>query len=548
MHFQLTNQPSVQCLWVDGVDGVRIGYLNLGSVKGCSTPRIAPCGGDNQSHLWGNGGDGPVRIGTTSRFELDHCYCRVTGDYADTFLFTASGFSDSGYDGSLIHDNEIWIPGGVSAAGPDVFQAGGSGFSIYSNTVGCYYSPTYNSDGCTAQHSDFLQCLVGSYIKVYANDIMDIGNSACESGPLYGDINHVLIYNNVVSCTWPRAAEMRGFEFLTYDHTVRVNSSGQLYNDKPSHNRDIHICNNTFMNFNYNVYGNGGWHQPIAMIRLDGFPVGSANYPGFIGCSVENNLAFNYAKTVAAAYSVEPSVAQTNNFVINDNVKSYLVHYSGMVSNQAPDARLTALGASLLRFGKREPFFSTDKDGIARPIGSAWVVGAFESGAANTNPVVSVYPSSLDFGFVAVGTNKDLTVTVGNVGGGILSGTAIVGDPFVIVSGGVYSLRSNQSQSVIIRYQPKTSGTYNTNVIFNGGGGKVAPVKGVAHLTLPTSTAVAAADVNCAPVENSKGIVSQSVDSGVADRKCASDGWVKTARGEATERLTRRGSCGGCLA
>jgi hypothetical protein len=98
--------------------------------------------------------------------------------------------------------------------------------------------------------------------------------------------------------------------------------------------------------------------------------------------------------------------------------------------------------------------------------------------ASKTSPVISILTSSLDFGTVAPNTSNDLTLTLRNIGNGILAGVATAASPFSIVSGGSYSLGTNQSQIVTVRYTPLGSGVHSGTVTFTGGGGAFASVSG----------------------------------------------------------------------
>src|SRR5438132_13165623 len=81
-------------------------------------------------------------------------------------------------------------------------------------------------------------------------------------------------------------------------------------------------------------------------------------------------------------------------------------------------------------------------------------------------PTINVTPSSRSFGGVRVGGSEDLTFTVQNTGGGVVSGTATVGGPFLVVSGGSYSLSAGQRQRVTVRFSPSSAGTFSSNVTF----------------------------------------------------------------------------------
>ena len=94
-------------------------------------------------------------------------------------------------------------------------------------------------------------------------------------------------------------------------------------------------------------------------------------------------------------------------------------------------------------------------------------------------PQIQIIPSPLNFGYVPPGSYKDLTLTVKNIGTGILTGTVSASPPFNIVSGGSYSLGANQSQSVVVRYTaPLQEGSLTGSVTFTGGGGSTVQVKG----------------------------------------------------------------------
>jgi hypothetical protein len=106
------------------------------------------------------------------------------------------------------------------------------------------------------------------------------------------------------------------------------------------------------------------------------------------------------------------------------------------------------------------------------------------SGASATNAAISVNPGGLDFGVVNVGSHSNMTFRVQNIGGSLLTGSASVAAPFAIVSGGSYSLASNQSQVVTISFNPTQAGGANQSVQFTGGGGATATVSGAAPLGL----------------------------------------------------------------
>ncbi len=102
--------------------------------------------------------------------------------------------------------------------------------------------------------------------------------------------------------------------------------------------------------------------------------------------------------------------------------------------------------------------------------------------AAVEKPVLSVLPASLDFGAVAVGTTKTLSVTVRNTGTGVLSGTASVAVPFSILTGSPFSLDAGQAREVIVQFTPTPATRAGRTVIVSSNGGDVLlPIKGRAR-------------------------------------------------------------------
>jgi hypothetical protein len=98
------------------------------------------------------------------------------------------------------------------------------------------------------------------------------------------------------------------------------------------------------------------------------------------------------------------------------------------------------------------------------------------STSTSTLPVLSVSPSSLDFGPVPVNTSKDLTLTVTNTGGSTLTGSATTTAPFNLPSGAAFSLTAGQSQDITVRFSPTSAGTFVSNVTFTSNGGTASPV------------------------------------------------------------------------
>lgn len=180
--------------------------------------------------------------------------------------------------------------------------------------------------------------------------------------------------------------------------------------------------------------------------------------------------------------------------------------------------------------------YSTDMDGRTRGTDGVWDLGAFEyqAGSANlsTNPVLYVSSSSLNFGLAAVATTNDLTFTLRNAGGGTLQGTGTVAAPFSILGGATYSLGSNQSRTLTVRYQPASAGTHSQSLALTGGGGAGVLLNGSAWAPLTGLSFDSTAGVITSPfVTNAGGYISQAVDTGVAGGGRAVYGFTITNAG-----------------
>jgi serine/threonine protein kinase/ketosteroid isomerase-like protein len=90
----------------------------------------------------------------------------------------------------------------------------------------------------------------------------------------------------------------------------------------------------------------------------------------------------------------------------------------------------------------------------------AAVLGLVLTGMFARSPEASVEPASLDFGTVALGAGANQSFTVTNTGGRRLTGEVLAACPdFLVVSGaGSYSLKSNESVTVTIRFSPNKVG------------------------------------------------------------------------------------------
>ena len=332
-HISLTNYSGQP--FVIPLPGVRISYVDLGSPGQCF---------DGQG---------------VSHFELDNCFCRITGNTADHFM--SMGFNDSGFDGSIISNNVIYVPhgngtGGIdSGDGADCFVTGGSGYTfIYNKVMG--YDSGYST---TAQHQDGFQSYTGNDIKIIGNYFYDCGNAAIffditgPPQPAFGFTN-VIVANNICA--------------IASTHTVYPNGILLLpqYGSGTSYFVNFCIANNTLVD-----YAIGTVNSTFGM------NIGAASgSPASVWTAVlvENNIYVNTpivfnvgTSAVTNLFNVSMTKAQgTNSFV----------KYQLQGANN--DYHLVASDVSLINQGQNlSSYVTTDKDGNSRPPSGPWDIGAY---------------------------------------------------------------------------------------------------------------------------------------------------------------------------
>jgi hypothetical protein len=100
----------------------------------------------------------------------------------------------------------------------------------------------------------------------------------------------------------------------------------------------------------------------------------------------------------------------------------------------------------------------------------------------------SVTPTATtNFGSIAVGSSADATFTVQNTSTTSITGTASVGAPYSIVSGGSFSLAAGAGQVVTVRFRPTAAGTFAGNVNFAASGDAISRVLTGTGAAVPTA-------------------------------------------------------------
>lgn len=439
----------------------------------------------------------------------------TTGTSEETTLYGIASLNTT-YDQTLIHHGHVLVPGQINNGnGPDGVHTG-TGFT-WSNMVFQAFAGAYSG----SQHQDLIQCYGDKYLKVVNCEFIDSGDSQIdlsESGNI-ASMGHYRIWNNV----FRRTIENMG--------TVMIRN----YTDGGgviSSYTDFHIENNTFID------GARTGSSYGAAIRLQ---AGSGSTTS-TDCAIQNNIIFNCGRAWPAilvegvtanwtfAYNLinaggtgntgTSSWSQSNGQSGAPTFASYTAYNMGNnVHLASGDSAARGNGTAL------NSLFTTDKDGVTR--GATWDIGAYEYDAAGggggsgggdvTNASIRVSVTTLDFGAQQVGEQADRSVIVLNVGAGDLIGQVNAIAPFSIVSGGSYSLSSNQSQTVTVRYAPTVAGIHSQVITFTGGDSATISVSGTAWTSLSGNTFLAIDGIITGPfVGDPSGYVLQTSETTLA--------------------------------
>jgi len=111
-----------------------------------------------------------------------------------------------------------------------------------------------------------------------------------------------------------------------------------------------------------------------------------------------------------------------------------------------------------------------------------------------SSPQLSVSPTNLPFGSVAIGQTNTLSFQVVNTGGSNLTGTVTVSPPFAIQSGSPFSVESGLTGTVQVTFAPTTGGSFSNSVVFtSNAGNSTNAVTGTGTGSSPAQLAVSPA-------------------------------------------------------
>jgi hypothetical protein len=352
-HFAVSNY--VQPINMSAFQNVRIGYVNFGqTAEGCDFP-----------------------FGSQGAFEFDHCYLYKVPSATDAnadHAFLMGYANGTNYDVVKIHDNTIFIPqpSNTGSYGDDGFDVDGGGISVYNNTVTGYVtnSSLFAAGEATA-HEDCLQSLSASYMKVYGNTFLNGANTGVFLDGYDGNFAHVRVFNNVIYAAVPMLGNPRGLDAGTDTSPAVTNITFS----------DVVVANNLFGNYGY---VNGQWMAFVGM-RFGDFGAIAGTYEGSV--LVANNLGVN------AAFSIQAPVLATDNVNINGaNASNFVAYVQLPATAPTNNFHLLDTAGGIIKQGLNlSAFFTTDKDGVARPQSGPWDIGPYQyvSGAPGA-PVPTV--------------------------------------------------------------------------------------------------------------------------------------------------------------
>lgn len=198
---------------------------------------------------------------------------------------------------------------------------------------------------------------------------------------------------------------------------------------------------------------------------------------------IQNNLVIQNTGTAIVLQGGNASVTNT----IDHNVTLTFAQLDAQGLSRTTNYQPTSASTLINNLGvDKSSVFTVDRLNTIRSV--PWDIGAYDFGgqAPSTQPVISVNPSLLDFGVVAVNaTPADQSVVVSNTGTGTLTGSITVPQFFSVVGDSTYSLTSGQTKSLVIRYRPTQRGTHDNLAMFSGGAGTAVQLKGKAYPVSP---------------------------------------------------------------
>jgi hypothetical protein len=299
--------------------------------------------------------------GAPADFEMDHIYVFKVYGTTSTSDATFWGLSESGctYDRYKVHHSEFYIPNSTTnSLGGDDMMIWGGNFSFYNN----YFKKYFSGSSPQGQHADGWQ-VKGNCIKVYNNVLEDNVESWFYHDSAFNrlDISNVYIYNNI---TFQTSAYSGNSYHWFANFEPELGGAGSNFTN-------VCICNNTIVDFTDALY----------IVNFSG--IGSCT-----NCRAANNLILNSQNNGRYGYSQMINTCcgatKANNVESKSAVPAgEFVSYTKYSPNN--NFHLTTSATNAINQGIDvvsaygfPSFLAVDKDGVSRPQGSGWDLGAYE--------------------------------------------------------------------------------------------------------------------------------------------------------------------------
>lgn len=325
-------------------------------------------------------------------------------------IFMTNGAVRQAYDGAVISKTLI------EYTGDDCIFTGGS--TTVSGSILRYINP-FGSGG----HPDYIQGLNSNYLDVHDTSFYDRTQSSYmidnESAIPTDTVpwGHIRIYNNLLYYSDQNLAPVtEGIYFLASDNLGYNGQAPGSYFIPEVRWDDILVANNTFYNLKQTIPVNMNVRPEVG--RVDATNVSVKNNiiydssPGSVSFAVNPNIHFD--RTYAGF--LLPNFAFDNNVVAADSssLGSIVIGFHSSTYNtvedldasshdstveflsnssiapkfsnlSAPDFHLSSLDTAAAGKGANlSQYFTTDKDGDARPGSGSWDIGAFQGTGTGT--------------------------------------------------------------------------------------------------------------------------------------------------------------------
>jgi len=320
---------------------------------------------------------------TDATGEVDNVYIHgSTGTSYDAAIKNGYNVYTPGYDRMIIHDSEIAVPHGTghTGFGADGVQ-GGSGLTMYNNLIYGVDDATY-SNGPSGQHQDGVQTGGGAYQKIYNN----IFHSIIGQGIFleYSYLN-LYVYNNVLwNVTYPipigRSTSTRSNVHVESNTIVDCDaiSGAPVINIAPA----TTVTNITIKNNIIAGCGTGG------LIQYDSYGTGGGT------CGVDIVIDGNVTSGTTGTGTSCKGATLTQPTYGSKLLPSFISYSPATIHRSIqPNLRLSSGDTVAKDHGITSIYFTTDKNGVPRPQGLTWDIGAYEFTGKNPK-----YPGEISIG------------------------------------------------------------------------------------------------------------------------------------------------------